>query len=139
MGEVIKITRTPSLVNDEPILAEGAGVRVVDIVDRLRAGDSVAEVAKDFGVHTDGVQLLWEVAKACAPPAEEAKTNAARKLWEAATTSWHETDEETGDPVPLGRLLHRDDSFAYPGAYVRGSELYEIGVALGFIEEAEPE
>lgn len=72
MGESITITRTPSLANDEPILAEGCGVRVKDIVDRLRAGDSIADVAKDFGVHTDSVQLLWEVAKACEPESDSA-------------------------------------------------------------------
>lgn len=61
MGEGIEIRRTPSLCNDEPYLAEGSAVRVKDIVDRVRAGDSPAEVARDFGLPNESVTLLMEV------------------------------------------------------------------------------
>jgi uncharacterized protein (DUF433 family) len=64
MSEGIEVRRTPSLCHDQPYLAEGCGIRVVDIVDRVRAGDSAHEVARDFGVRPESVRLLMEVAEA---------------------------------------------------------------------------
>lgn len=126
MGEGIEIRRTPSLCNDQPYLAEGMGIRVVDIVDRVRAGDSALEVAKDFGVKLESVRLLAEVAEALAP------TDAARQLWDAATEHWRVFDDDE-DPRPLADRLF-DSSVVYPGMGLKGKELYRIGVALGFID-----
>ena len=64
MSEGIEIRRTPSICNDQPYLAEGVGIRVVDIVDRVRAGDSELEVAEDFSVRLESVRLLVAVAEA---------------------------------------------------------------------------
>jgi uncharacterized protein (DUF433 family) len=167
----------PGVASGWPLLGEGSHPRIQDIVDRVRAGDSIADVAGDFGVHTDSVQLLWEIVKALAKGqgetlAEEHKhpdcrhcnerlrinvglmrenrqlkqdvegerdiarrerkrvhrtENAARKLWEAATEMW-----------PTNEMGWMDQSSsAYPSASIRGKELYEIGVELGFIEEVE--
>jgi hypothetical protein len=58
---------------------------------------------------------------------------AARKLWEAATEHWFETDDD-GDPIPLTVLLY-DRSVAYPGLPIKGKELHRIGVELGFLDE----
>ncbi len=66
MSEGIEIRRTPSLCNDEPYLAESCGVRVKDVLDRVRAGDSAMEVAEDFGLRYESVRLLMAVADACA-------------------------------------------------------------------------
>jgi len=143
MSEGIEIRRTPSLCNDQPYLAEGAGVRVVDIVDRVRAGDSEMDVANDFGVKLESVRLLIEVAKAVSEGEREIARrerkrvhrteNVVRRLWEHATEHWFEEDEE-GEPIPLSELLF-DSATAYPGIPIKGKELYRIGVALGFIEE----
>lgn len=64
MSDCIEIRRTPSICNDEPYIAEGCGVRVKDISDRVRAGDSPAEVAADFGLRLGSVTLLMEVVEA---------------------------------------------------------------------------
>lgn len=143
MSEGIEIHRTPSLCNDQPYLAEGAGVRVVDIVDRVRAGDSLGEVAEDFGVKLESVRLLVEMVEAASEGEREIARrerkrvhrteNAARKLWEHATEHWFEEDDE-GESIPLAALLF-DSSTAYPGIPIKGKDLYRIGVALGFIEE----
>jgi uncharacterized protein (DUF433 family) len=130
VSEGIEIRRTPSLCNDQPYLAEGAGVvRVVDIVDRVRAGDSALDVAEDFGVRLESVRLLVEVAEALTP------REPIRKLWEAATEHWYETDDED-EPTPLGELLY-DSSVALPGIPIKGKELYRIGVELGFVDASE--
>jgi hypothetical protein len=172
VSEGIEIRRS----NDQPYLAEGAGLRVVDIVDRVRAGDSELDVAKDFGVELESVRLLMAVVEAlkfkpergngldglrhpdCLACEESKRLNlgimeekrqlkrklagdvstdeqrsAARKLWEAATEHWSETDDE-GAPIPLAALLF-DSSVASPGIPIKGKELYRTGVALGFIEE----
>jgi uncharacterized protein (DUF433 family) len=44
-----------------PVLASG-GARVEDLVDRFRAGDSVSELADDFGVPSDQVEDVIRVA-----------------------------------------------------------------------------
>jgi len=61
VSEGIEIRRTPWLCNDEPYVAEGCGVRVKDIVDRVRAGDSPMAVAEDFGLRYESVRLLMAV------------------------------------------------------------------------------
>lgn len=142
VSEGIEIRRTPSLANDQPYLAEGAGARVADIVDRVRAGDSELDVAKDFGVWVESVRLLMEVAEAVSGGEREIARrerkrvhrteNAARKLWEAATENWYETDEDDHE-IPLAELLF-DSSTALPGIPIKGKDLYRIGVALGFID-----
>jgi uncharacterized protein (DUF433 family) len=80
MSEGIEIRRTPSLANDRPYLAEGFVVRVVDIVDRVRAGDSPMEVAKDFGVRYESVTLLMAVADELSADQEEQEQLADAKL-----------------------------------------------------------
>lgn len=57
----------PSICHGQPYLAEGAGVRIIDIVDRVRAGDSALDVANDFGVRPGSVRLLIEMARAVHP------------------------------------------------------------------------
>lgn len=65
------------------------------------------------------------------------REEAIKKLWEAATDHWYETDEETGEARPLGDLLF-DSSTALPGMPIKGKELYEVGVALDLVEEVDP-
>lgn len=57
--------------------------------------------------------------------------NAARKLWEAATEHWWETEGQS--PAELADALF-DSSIAYPGIPIKGKELFRIGGALGFID-----
>lgn len=68
MSEGIEILRTSG--REQPYLAEGAGPRIIDIVDRVRAGDSIEETAEDFGVRVGSVRLLMEVAEALAPQSD---------------------------------------------------------------------
>jgi uncharacterized protein (DUF433 family) len=52
------------VASGQPLLGEGAHPRIKDIVDRIRAGDSVDDVAEDFGVRPVSVRMLMEVAEA---------------------------------------------------------------------------
>lgn len=61
MSEGIEIRRTPSIANDEPYLAEGGGVRLIDIIDHYRAGEDPLTIAKDFGIRKESVVLLIHV------------------------------------------------------------------------------
>lgn len=38
-----------------------SGIRVVDLLDRIDAGDSIPEVAEDFGVEAGSLELLVEL------------------------------------------------------------------------------
>lgn len=51
----------PKVAFGLPLLAHG-GARVEDLVDRFRAGDSVAEIAADFGVQTGEVEDVIRIA-----------------------------------------------------------------------------
>lgn len=50
-----------------------------------------------------------------------------RPLWEAAIANW--------DAEDLGEL--DCSSIAYPGASIKGKDLYQIGVELGFIDSVD--
>jgi len=71
MSDGIEIRWRPG-TNDLPVLAEGVWPRIVDIVDRVRGGDSALDVAKDFGVKLESVRLLVEMAEALAPQGDSA-------------------------------------------------------------------
>ena len=43
------------------------GIRLIDLLDRVDAGDSTAEVAEDFGVEARSLELLVELRDAIAP------------------------------------------------------------------------
>lgn len=60
-SEGIQIVSRPEIAGGQPLLAEGMGVRIVDLVGRVAAGDSIADVAHDFDVPAKSVQLLAEV------------------------------------------------------------------------------
>jgi len=57
--------RTEALIHCDPKVAFGEpmlrGARIVDLVDRVAAGDSVAATAEDFGVPLDEVLLVLRV------------------------------------------------------------------------------
>lgn len=81
----------------------------------------------NVGIMEANRQLKRKLADAGSLTAE--KTDAARKLWDAATAHWYDATSRR-----LQDRLH-DSSVALSGEAIRGSELYEIGVELGFIEE----
>lgn len=49
----------PGICGGEPMMW-GSGARVVDLLDRIDAGDSVTEVADDFVVARPSLELLVE-------------------------------------------------------------------------------
>jgi len=60
----VRIVSRPGVAGGAPMVLQGVGVRVVDLVGRVRAGESVEAVATDFNVDADSVSLLVDVADA---------------------------------------------------------------------------
>jgi uncharacterized protein (DUF433 family) len=56
----ITIWSAPGVQGAEPMLW-GAGSRVIDLLDHIDAGDPVAEVAGDFLVEPEALQLLLDL------------------------------------------------------------------------------
>lgn len=56
----ISIWAEPGVQGGEPMLW-GAGCRVIDVLDRIDAGDSVEEVAQDFTVGPGTLRLLLDL------------------------------------------------------------------------------
>jgi uncharacterized protein (DUF433 family) len=52
------IASRPSIAGGAPLLNE---TRVIDLLDRIDAGDSVEEVAEDFSVYVDSLELLIQL------------------------------------------------------------------------------
>lgn len=59
-GRHLHITSRPGVAGGEPCIAL-KGVRVTDLLDRIDAGDSIEEVAKDFGCDRGSLELLVEL------------------------------------------------------------------------------
>ncbi len=59
-GRYLHITSRPGIAGGEPCFSL-KGTRVVDLLDRIDAGDSIKEVAKDFSVETESLELLLEL------------------------------------------------------------------------------
>jgi uncharacterized protein (DUF433 family) len=57
----ISIWSFPDVHGGEPVLWGTLGARVVDLLDRIDAGDSIEEVAKDFLVDGESLELLVEL------------------------------------------------------------------------------
>ena len=57
--------RTEALIHCDPKVAFGEpmvrGARIVDLVDRVAAGDSITDTAEDFGVPVDELVLVLRV------------------------------------------------------------------------------
>jgi uncharacterized protein (DUF433 family) len=50
------VTVDPKVASGRPLLQRGAGVRIKDLIDSVRAGDSPSDVARGFGVPLEEVQ-----------------------------------------------------------------------------------
>jgi uncharacterized protein (DUF433 family) len=60
----VRIVSRPGVAGGAPMVPQGVGVRVVDLVGRIWAGENVKAVAADFDVDADSVVLLVAVAEA---------------------------------------------------------------------------
>jgi uncharacterized protein (DUF433 family) len=56
-----EVVVNPKVAFGLPLLVHG-GARIEDVVDRFRAGDSIAEIAKDFSVPSDEVEDVIRIA-----------------------------------------------------------------------------
>ncbi len=54
----ISIMSSPEVHGGEPVLWGTSGARVIDLLDRMDAGDSIEEVAKDFVFDPANLELL---------------------------------------------------------------------------------
>lgn len=65
-GRSLHITARPGIAGGEPCISL-SGTRVVDLLDRIDAGDSVEEVARDFSCDPGSLELLVELRAALKP------------------------------------------------------------------------
>lgn len=70
----ISIWSFPDVHGGEPVLWGTCGARVIDLLDRIDAGDSIEEVAKDFLFDEANLELLVALRDAICPtqPVREA-------------------------------------------------------------------
>lgn len=63
----ISIMSMPPIHGGEPVLWGACGTRVIDLLDRIDAGDSIEYVAKDFTIDEANLELLVELRDTLAP------------------------------------------------------------------------
>lgn len=63
----ILIWSFPDVHGGEPVLWGTCGARVIDLLDRIDAGDSIEEVAKDFLFDEANLELLVALRDAIVP------------------------------------------------------------------------
>jgi uncharacterized protein (DUF433 family) len=54
----ITVMSSPGIHGGEPVLWGTCGARVIDLLDRIDAGDSIEDVAKDFTFEEANLELL---------------------------------------------------------------------------------
>lgn len=57
----LPIYSSPAVCVGQPMVKQGVGVRVVDLLGRFDAGESIEHVARDFGVEPGSLELLVEL------------------------------------------------------------------------------
>jgi len=63
----LKIVTYPRVSGGEPVVWGTSGTRVTALLNRIDAGDSIEEVAKDFGCDRGALELLVELREAIRP------------------------------------------------------------------------
>jgi len=70
--QLLTVYSDPQVAGGEPVLIGTLGTRVTDLLDRIDAGDSIEDVAKDFSVEPSSLELLVELRDALTAPTQPA-------------------------------------------------------------------